>query len=229
MRIAAIVCLLGAPLLAQPLPVGKPVETNFKNLKPEDLIIKMPHIHTVFADCKNAPNHVFSREGDTYYACLNGKEVCSKEKDVVIPSGLISDYQARQKAAEAQLAESRAMGERIRKDIREAFAKNGMTMPEDRSPANARTFRTVARADARPASRTGVISRPGAALVPTKTMRPVADELVRDIAVGASQADVQRKLGEPYMKMMGEIESDTWLLVSGNTADCEFAGGKLTQ
>jgi hypothetical protein len=58
---------------------------------------------------------------------------------------------------------------------------------------------------------------------------PVSDDDVRSLAVGASRFEVREKLGNPQMKITGDVETYLYRLASGNSAQIEFAAGKLTK
>jgi hypothetical protein len=57
---------------------------------------------------------------------------------------------------------------------------------------------------------------------------PVSDDDVKALAVGASRSDLLQKLGAPHMKLTGDTEYYTYLLASGNSAQVELEGGKIT-
>jgi hypothetical protein len=198
---------------------AKPIETNFKNLKASDLIFKPPHIHTVLHNCKGKPNHVYARQKDVYYACINGKEVCSEEKATPIPSRLIGDYQACRRAQEERMEEGRARSRRVQEEIKAASAKGGQSAAGRREPVAGRGAPATASVT--------VVSTAPAASSPVPP--PIADEQVRAIPAGIARAAVVQKLGEPYMKITGETECYTYRLQSGNTAGFEFEAGKLRQ
>jgi hypothetical protein len=68
----------------------------------------------------------------------------------------------------------------------------------------------------------------GASLLPPPAP-PVAEEQVKDIALGTSLDEVVRKLGEPYMRVTGDYERLTYRIAAGNAAKLEFEAGKLTR
>jgi len=203
MRTLVAVLLAVAPLLAQAIPEGKPVE--IKMIKPEDLGIKPFHIHTAFANCKGQPNRVYARQNGVYYACINGKEVCSDEKPMPIPSRLIDQFQAEMEAAKARMAEGRETARRVREET-EAARRAGSAAPGTPSVT---VVTTAAPAPDPPAP------------------PPVADEFVQGLRPGTPLAAVVEKLGEPHMKISGETPCYTYRLVSGDTAELEFDDGKL--
>lgn len=57
----------------------------------------------------------------------------------------------------------------------------------------------------------------------------LADERLKEIAVGMAAADVLHKLGDPAMKISGEVDDYTYVLVSGKTAELYFEKGKLAR
>jgi hypothetical protein len=57
----------------------------------------------------------------------------------------------------------------------------------------------------------------------------LADERLKEIAVGMAAADVVKKLGDPAMKISGEFEDYSYVLVSGKSAELYFEKGKLAR
>ncbi len=50
---------------------------------------------------------------------------------------------------------------------------------------------------------------------------------MKELAIGTPRAEVVQKLGEPYLKISGQVEYYSYRLKSGGTAELEFADGKL--
>jgi hypothetical protein len=181
------------------LPVAKPIETTFKGSF-ED-IWKPLHIHTIPYSCKGKPDQVYGRQGTVYYACVNGKDICSEEKNVSIHYKLIEQFEAKMREHDIRIAAGR-------EQLAKAFA--------NAKPAPAR--RTVEVAPATAADLSSPPAPPG-----------IADELVKGIAVGTTRAELIEKFGEPHMKITGDVEYYTYMLASGNSAQLELDGGKLTR
>lgn len=55
------------------------------------------------------------------------------------------------------------------------------------------------------------------------------DERLKEIAVGMAAADVVQKLGDPAMKISGEVDDYAYVLVSGKTVELYFEKGKLAR
>lgn len=213
MRALLCVLLAAAPLIAQAIPAGKPVEVDFKNL---EAILKPPHFHFVPADCKGKPNRVFARQNGVYYACINGKEVCSEEKPMPIPFGLIDQFKAEMEAAKARMAEGREMARRAQEETKAAAASNS------RAAEAARRAGSGA-----PGSTSVTVVNTATPAPDSAAPAPVADELVRGLTPGTALAAVVEKLGEPFMKISGETPCYTYRLASGDAAELEFEDGKL--
>ena len=64
---------------------------------------------------------------------------------------------------------------------------------------------------------------------PAKPIVRVSDELAASVAVGASQADVLQKLGEPHSSISGGPERYTYFLQSGGSLHLDFEDGRVTE
>lgn len=64
---------------------------------------------------------------------------------------------------------------------------------------------------------------------PAKPIVKVSDELAASVSVGASQADIRRKLGEPHSMISGGPERYTYFLQSGGSLQLDFEDGRVTQ
>lgn len=64
---------------------------------------------------------------------------------------------------------------------------------------------------------------------PAEPIVKVSDELAASVSVGASQADIRQKLGEPHSKISGGPERYTYFLQSGGSLQLEFEDGRVTQ
>ena len=63
-------------------------------------------------------------------------------------------------------------------------------------------------------------------------MVKVPDELAASVSVGAmgaSQADILQKLGEPHSRISGDVERYTYFLQSGGSLKLDFEDGRVTQ
>ena len=172
-----------------------------------DVTVKPPHIHTIPYSCKGKPDHVYAREGSTYYACLKEKDVCSQEKNVTIPASLVSAFQELEKQHNARMAEGRIMASKIEQDVKTARERQGQPAP---APA-AVLVSQVSAADLAPAT-----ARP-----------PVPDDRLQDVPAGISRAELIEKFGEPHMKITGDVEYYTYVLASGDSAQVEIEGGAV--
>ncbi len=64
---------------------------------------------------------------------------------------------------------------------------------------------------------------------PVKPIIKLSDELAAGVSVGASQADILQKLGEPHSKISGDVERYTYFLQSGGSLKLDFEDGHVTQ
>lgn len=64
---------------------------------------------------------------------------------------------------------------------------------------------------------------------PPKPIVKVSDELAAGVSVGAGQADILQKLGEPHSRISGDVERYTYFLQSGSSLRLDFADGRVTQ
>lgn len=100
--LAAAVCLHGQSDIGV-----DPFTDRFKSLRIDKLSLQVPHIHIYPRQCQSAPDGVYARSSDTYYACVKGKNVCSQEKGT-IPRGMIEAYDARISAHNERMRDYRA-------------------------------------------------------------------------------------------------------------------------
>jgi hypothetical protein len=64
---------------------------------------------------------------------------------------------------------------------------------------------------------------------PAEPIVKVSDELAASASVGASQADIRQKLGEPHSTISGGPERYTYYLQSGGSLQLDFEDGRVTQ
>jgi len=64
---------------------------------------------------------------------------------------------------------------------------------------------------------------------PAKPIVKVSDELAAGVSVGAGQANILEKLGEPHSRISGDVERYTYFLQSGGSLKLDFADGRVTQ
>jgi hypothetical protein len=74
-----------------------------------------------------------------------------------------------------------------------------------------------------------VLGAPAVFRAPDKPIVKVSDELAAGVAVGASQADILQKLGEPHGRISGDIERYTYFLESGGSMKLDFENGHVTE
>ena len=232
MRLLVTIMLAVATCQAQGIPTDSSVadDSSFKNqnLKIPPLTPKF-HIHTVILRCKGAPNGVYGRSNGVYYACLDGKEVCSREKRK-IPKELIDAYEA----------ERRAFEER-HKAFHESLVREGRSTGDPVADRKAAAARHQARIDARRSGRIGSskatlieIPAPGMPLedVPAPAApapAPLTEEQLKDVAMGTPAEEVLRQFGEPSFKITGQLGQFIYPLTSGKEAWLEFKDGKLAR
>jgi len=237
--IGIVVTTLAAAQAKLPSPVK--AQTNFEGIDLGSISALGPkvHIHLASKDCKGQPDDVFSKTNGVYYACLDGKLVCSQEKDVTIPSGLIAEF-------DATLAEHRArMDAYKQRSVREGRSsgdpevdrQNSLTRHEAvvtegrKARADGRRPNLVSSRNSSSKVAPSTIPDPyiSVAAAPEQPARKVADELLKDVTIGTGRDDVIRKLGEPYSKITGDFERYTYLLVSGSAAKLDIEGGLVRQ
>ena len=190
-------CLLCALLLAS--------AAAAQNL---DVTIKPPHIHTIPYNCKGKPDHVYAREDATYYACLNSKDVCSKEKNVTIPSSLLAAFQELERQYNTRPAQGRIMASKIAEDAKTVRQRQGQSAAV---PAPAPVVLRVSEAD----------------LAQGTARPPIADDRLQQVRAGTSRAELVEQFGEPHMKISGDVEYYTYVLASGDSAQVEIEGGAV--
>jgi hypothetical protein len=64
---------------------------------------------------------------------------------------------------------------------------------------------------------------------PAEPIVKVSDEVAANVSVGASQADIRQKLGEPHSMISGGPERYTYFLQSGGSLQLDFEDGRVTQ
>lgn len=181
-----------------PLPVRKANPRAIgKQLQPA-------HIHPFGDECKGAANGIYMKSGNTYFACMNGKAVCSDEKGA-IPQKYIQDF-------DRSRAESNARIEEFKGSRRIAQTQPTRTQ----APRAARTARSK--------HSVGVEQAP-----PAPPSEAVEEERVRALAAGATMDEVLAQFGEPYARLSGEYERITYRLTSGGSARLDFEKGKLAK
>jgi hypothetical protein len=241
MRVPAALCVCLVSAWAQSaIDVGKPYKGNFDGLKPGDLIFKVPHIHTMPRDCAGQPDAVYGRQDGVYYACKNNKVVCSKEEGA-IPRDWVAAYDALRREHDERMKEFRAANVREGRAISEdPWVNHRAAIAEHQARvAEAREGHAAGR---RPnfggagANASGAAARPamiGAleAVAPPSRLEPstVSEEQLKEIATGMARTEVLRRLGEPYMKITGDVVYYTYQMTSGSVAKLEFENEKLTR
>ena len=232
MRLFLTLALAVATCQAQGIPAGSSVtdDSPFKNqnLKIPSLTPKF-HIHTMILRCQGTPDGVYGRSNGVHYACLDGKEVCSREKRK-IPKEMIDAYDA----------ERRAFEER-NKAYHEQLVREGRSTGDPVADRKAAAARHQARVDASRSGRAGsskltVLEVPASGAPPanvpapaTPTSASLTEEQVKDIALGTAAEDVLRQFGEPSFKVTGQVGQFIYPLASGKEAWLEFKDGKLAR
>jgi len=216
MRAVLLLIPLSCALHAQKstIPVGKsPFEGIDLKMKPIVSSLIVPHFHLTVGSCKDQPDRIYTKSGNTYYACIGGQHWCSQEKGKITPA-MISDYEAGMAEFRARIAEFKAGAadrasrhEQIRADM---AARRGMSY-------SARSTTSVP------------IEAPLGASPSTAPPPAVTAAQIAEITVGASKADVLRILGEPFSRISGEYESLTYLLDNGGTAKFELESQRVTR
>jgi hypothetical protein len=231
MRLLLTIALAVATCHGQGLPTGSSVEDDspFKNqnLKIPPLTPKL-HIHLMVLHCKGAPDGVHGRVDGVYYACLDGKEVCSREKRK-IPKELIAAYDAEMKAFEER-----------HKEFHDQLVREGRSTGDPVADRKAAAARHQARIDAMKTGRAGsgksaLIEIPQG--TPSANVRAAAapaaatltEEQVKGAALGTPAEDVLRQFGEPSFKISGPTGQFIYPLTSGKEAWLEFKDGKLAR
>ncbi len=205
MRIAALTLLAAAAACGQSESQEPWKSKGLADVKMVPLP-KVPHIHTVLLECKGAADGIYARQDRVYFACLRGKEVCSEEKGKITKSMI--------EAWDASRAAAKKRGEEVKAAVERALESNRQSgRAETRGSGGARS--TVITLDT-PAAGSDAAPPP-----------PVEDERVKELAIGTPRAEVVQKLGEPYLKISGQVEYYSYRLKSGGTAELEFADGKL--
>jgi hypothetical protein len=64
---------------------------------------------------------------------------------------------------------------------------------------------------------------------PAAPMVKVSDDLAASVSLGAVQADILQKLGEPHSRISGDVERYTYFLQSGGSLKLDFEDGHVTQ
>jgi hypothetical protein len=208
-----------APLLAQDaIPADGPIRGNFDLTKPIDLGITVGHIHTAPVDCKDKPDGLIGKYTGVYYACIDGKEVCSKEKGK-IPRQWITDFDAHM----------RQFDERHRTIVAEARAAKAAGRRPNLAVGAAQPVRSSSAQSANTAATAPPTQTVPAPPVASRTVAnsAVAEETVRAIAIGTLRADVLAQLGEPRFRLSGGVDRWTYPLTNNGSARLEFRGGKL--
>lgn len=213
MRPALMIVLLSCALHAQKstIPVGKsPFEGIDLKMKPIVSALSVPHFHLTAGSCKDQPDKIYTKSGNTYYACVGGQHWCSQEKGK-ITSAMISEY-------EAHMAEFRAHMDEYKKGAPERAARR------DRIQSDMLARRTQRSSSAAALAIEAPIEAAPAAAPPAVTAAQLAE-----VTVGTSKADVLRILGQPFSKISGEYESLTYLLDNGGSAKFELEGQRVTR
>ena len=161
------------------------------------------HVHP-FGKCDGAPDGVYMRSGTSYYACVNGKNVCNKDPGE-IPAHLIRAYDVSRAQFEVKAKEHQA----------EALRHRSMTLRE------IHLERMSAKASLAETSAPIVVS----AVAPTK----LDDDRAALIKVGFLRDEVLQALGKPHSRVSGEYEKFSYLLQSGKTFSLEFEAGRVAQ
>jgi hypothetical protein len=196
---------LAAALSAQQ---GKPPKLN------GPVIPATAHIHPL-AQCKGSPDGIYMKSGNTYFACIGEKDVCSKEKGK-IPAAMITEFDQESAAFQARMA---------------AFKTSSASRPtpsERLAEMRARREAFGGRS-ANPAATQVPVEAPAAYEDATPPTPKLTSGQVAEIAVGMPEPEVRKRLGEPYSRISGEYPSVTYLLENGGSARIEFEDGKAAR
>ncbi len=231
MRLLLTIALAVATCQAQGNPLESAVDYDSpiknQNVKIPPMVPKF-HIHTVILRCKGAPDGVYGRSNGVYYACLDGKEVCSREKRK-IPKSMIEAYDAERAAFDAR-----------HKEFHEKLVREGRSTGDPVADRKA-AAKHQARVDAKKSGRSGsskstLIEIPAtgapSANVPapaTPALPALTEKQVKEIALGTAAEDVLRQFGEPSFKITGPTGQFIYPLTSGKEAWLEFKDGKLAR
>ena len=161
------------------------------------------HVHP-FGRCDGTSDGVYMRNGTSYYACVNGKNVCNKDPGE-IPAHLIRAYDVSRAQFEVKAREHQA----------EALRHRSMTVRE------IHLERMSSKASVAETSAPMVVS----AVAPTK----LADDQAATVKVGSLRDEVLQALGKPHSRVSGEYEKFSYLLQSGKTFSLEFEAGRVAQ
>ncbi len=82
---------------------------------------------------------------------------------------------------------------------------------------------------AQPPGTASMLANPTVSRAPATRIVKVSDELATGVAVGASQADVLQKLGQPPSRISGDVERYTYFLESGGSLKLDFEDGHVTE
>jgi hypothetical protein len=80
-----------------------------------------------------------------------------------------------------------------------------------------------------PAAPKSMLVNPTLLSAPAQPIVKVSDELAATVSVGASQADIRQKLGQPHSMISGGPERYTYFLQSGGSLQLDFEDGRVTQ
>lgn len=234
-----LLLLLALPLAAQVLPSGKfPVKKfeidpdSLKNLNKALGLDAHPHIP---GQCKGAPDFVYAASGDTYYACVNGKDVCSREPNAIAPS-LIQQWKADRAKFDADMDRFKAdvarrnqmTPEQVRAEQQAEMERWRQAHPPDATPSRPNSYRSSSASGASPKM---ITVSTGGSLPATWEPAPtkIADHLADGIKAGTTRTDVLKILGEPNAKISGDFERFTYFLESGHTLKIEFENGRVSE
>ena len=167
------------------------------------------HVHP-FGNCNGTPDGVYMRSGASYYACVNGKNVCNKDPGE-IPAHLIRAFDVSRAQFEVKAKQHQA----------DAARRRNMTLHE------IHLERMSGKASLAESSAPMVVSAVSA--VPAPLALKLADDKTATVKVGFSRDEVLQALGKPHSRVSGDYEKFSYLLQSGKTFSLEFEAGRVAQ
>ena len=191
-----LICFFAATLslAAQPVHSAKFDEKQFSKALGLDT-----HIH-MFGNCKGAADGVYMRSGKSYYACINGQNVCNKDPGE-IPDSLMRAFDRSRDAFDAKAKQFKTT-----KVVRSGSLR---TTPQE-MPAPAEAF---------PAPRP----------TPAAPLARLPDDRAAAVSVGLTRDQVVEAIGKPHTRISGDYEKFSYLLQSGKTLSVEFDSGRVSR
>ena len=147
------------------------------------------------------------RSGASYYACVNGKNVCNKDPGE-IPAHLIRAFDVSRAPFDVKAKQHQA----------DAARRRNMTLHE------IHLERMSGKASLAESSAPMVVSAR-----PAPPALKLADDKTAAVQVGFSRDEVLQALGKPHSRVSGDYEKFSYLLQSGKTFSLEFEAGRVAQ